>query len=267
MDRVRMPHVTVNGLDLNVALDGPVEAPMIVFSNSLGASLEMWEPQVAALSGRFRCLRYDTRGHGRSVSPDAPATIDDLAGDLRGILDALEIARAHLVGLSLGGMTAQAVAAASPERVDRLVLMATAARLGPPATWDERAATARRDGMGALVEGVLARWFTPAFADDPRLASVRAQVLATDPEGYARACGAIRDMDLRERLAAIRSPTLIVAGAEDPATPPALAEILHAGIAGSELVVVPNAAHLLNIEASETVNRLLLDFLGAAAAW
>jgi 3-oxoadipate enol-lactonase len=259
-----MPHVSVDGLDLNFALDGPVEAPVIVFSNSLGASLAMWEPQVAALSDRFRCLRYDTRGHGGSASPDKPATIDDLAGDLRGILDALGIVRAHLVGLSLGGMTAQAFAAASPERVDRLVLMATAAQLSPPSTWDERAATARRDGMGALVEGVLARWFTPAFADDPRLEQVRAQILATDPAGYARACGAIRDMDLRDRLPAIKAPTLIIAGADDPATPPSLAEILHASIAGSELVVIPDAAHLLNIEAADAVNRLLLDHLGGA---
>lgn len=261
-----MPLATVNGLDLHYALDGPDDAPTIVFSNSLGTSLEMWDMQVRALCDRFRCLRYDTRGHGRSAVRDEPAGIDDLAGDLCGLLDALGIAKAHVVGLSLGGMTAQAFAAAHPKRVERLVLMATAARLGPASSWEERAAIARRDGMAALVDTVLARWFTPAFVDRPEARAVRAQILTTNPAGYARACGAIGDMDLRDRLAAIAAPSLIIAGAEDPATPPPLAEALRSAISGAQLVVLSGAAHLLNIEQAEQVNRHLASFLGAGSS-
>lgn len=261
-----MPFLTVNGSELHYALDGPDDAPAIVFSNSLGTSLEMWDAQVEALRGRYRCLRYDTRGHGRSAVRDEPAGIDDLAADLRGLLDGLGISRAHVVGLSLGGMTAQAFAASSPDRVDRLVLMATAAQLGPPAAWEERAALARREGMAALVDTVLSRWFTPPFADTQDAGKVREQILATDPVGYARACDVIRDMDLRERLAAISAPTMIIAGADDPATPPLLGEALRSAIPGAELVVISGAAHLLNIERAEQVNRHLASFLGTSVA-
>ncbi|KAB1074613.1 3-oxoadipate enol-lactonase [Methylobacterium planeticum] len=260
-----MPIATVHGIDLFYDLTGPEVGPVVAFSNSLGTSLAMWEAQAAALTGRFRCLRYDTRGHGRSATLDRPATIEDLAGDLRGLLDHLGIARAHIVGLSLGGMTAQAFAATSPERVDRLVLMATAPHLPPATLWTERAATARRDGMGALVDAVIARWFTPAFHDAPQVGAVRRQLMATDPAGYAAACGVIAGMDLRPRLGRIGAPTLIISGADDPSTPPARGEELRAGIAGAEFVVLPGAAHLLNIEAAARVNRHLLGFLDAAA--
>ena len=261
-----MPHVTANGVDLFYDLTGPEGAPPVVFSNSLGTSLEMWDAQVRALAPRARCLRYDTRGHGRSGVVDAPATIDDLAADLAGLLDALGIARAHVVGLSLGGMTAQAFAARCPERVDRLVLMATAAQMGPASAWEERAATVRREGMAALVDPVMARWFTPGFAADPRAQAVRRQILATDPRGYAAACGVIRDMDLRPRLAAIAAPTLVLAGEEDPATPVAKAQEVVAGVRGAELVVVPRAAHLLNVEQPALVSEHLVRFLALPEA-
>ncbi|MGU3538809.1 3-oxoadipate enol-lactonase [Methylobacterium sp. A54F] len=256
-----MPRFDLDGHSLNYALDGPPDAPAVVFSNSLGTSLAMWDAQVASLSGRYRCLRYDTRGHGLSDALDAPTTLDDLAGDLVRLLDGLGIGRAHVVGLSLGGMTAQALAAAHPERVDRLVLMATAAQLGPVSAWNERAATARRAGMAALAETILARWFTPAFRETPAAQAVRAQVLATPPIGYARACEAIRDMDLRERIGGITAPTLIISGEQDPSTPPALGEAIHARIAGSAFEVLPGVAHMLNVEAADRVTPRLAAFL------
>jgi 3-oxoadipate enol-lactonase len=157
-----MPLIRTNEVELFYDLTGPENAPVVAFSNSIGTTLEMWDRQVPALSDRYRCLRYDTRGHGRSQVLDRPVTIGDLADDLAGLLDALGVEKAHIVGLSLGGMTAQAFGARYPERAQSLVLMATSAYL--PHGWDERATTVRAQGMGAIVDAVLARWFTPAFA-------------------------------------------------------------------------------------------------------
>lgn len=258
-----MPFATVDGIALRYELDGPEHAPVVVFSNSIGTTAEMWDHQVRGLADRFQCLRYDTRGHGRSEVVDRAVTIDDLAGDLAGLLDALGIARAHVVGLSLGGMTAQALAAARPERVERLVLMATAARLPPPEAWAQRAALVRQDGMAAIVDAVIARWFTPPFVRDcpDEVARVRDRFLRMDPRGYAVCCGAIEHMDLTRQDAAIRAPTLIVAGADDPATPVPMMEDLRQRIVDSELVVLPRAAHLLAIERADAVNRHLGAFL------
>ena len=258
-----MPLIEANGTTLFYELAGelaePEDAPVAVFSNSIGTTLEMWDDQARALAGRFRVLRYDTRGHGRSPVVDRPATIEALADDLAGLLDALGIGRAHVVGLSLGGMTAQALAVRRPALVDALVLMATAAHL--PGNWEERAATVRAHGMGAIVDAVVGRWFTAAFRDDPRVAALRARFLANDPAGYAVCCGAIAGMDLRASNAAIAARTLIVAGADDPATPPAMSEEMRARIPGAELVVLPRAAHILAIEQAAAVNRHLLGFL------
>lgn len=263
-----MPSIRANGVELNYELRGPEAAPVVAFSHSIGTTVGMWEPQVAALAGRFRCLTYDTRGHGRSEVLDRPASLDDLAADLAGLLEALRIARAHVVGLSLGGMTAQAFAVRYPERLGRLVLMATSAHLPPPEAWDERARAVRAEGMGTIVEAVLARWFTPAYGgEDPAAVKrVRDAFLATDPRGYAACCAAIRDMDLRGEIGRIVAPTLIVAGADDPSTRPAMAEDMRARIAGAELVVLSRAAHLLNIEQAAAANRHLLCFLEAGRA-
>ena len=154
-----MPTVQAKGIELSYEFTGPEGAPVVAFSNSLGTTLEMWDQQVAALAGRYRCLRYDTRGHGRSPAAPGPLTIDDLADDLAGLLDALGIERAHVVGLSLGGMTAQAFGVRYPQRAESLILMATSAHLPPPEGWDERADLVRREGMQAIVDTVMARWF------------------------------------------------------------------------------------------------------------
>ena len=258
-----MPLISANGIDLFYDLTGPEGAPVVAFSTSIGTTLEMWDAQARALRGRYRCLRYDTRGHGRSQVLDQPVTIDNLADDLAGLLDALRLETAHIVGLSLGGMTAQAFGARHPERAESLVLMATSAYL--PHGWDERAATVQTHGMEAIVDAVLARWFTPTFATaHPEVvAPMRERFVRLDPRGYAVCCGAIRDMDLRPSNAAIKAPTLLIAGADDPATPVAMLEDIRTRVPHAELVVLPQAAHIPAVEQAERTNRHLAAFLDA----
>jgi len=259
-----MATIKVNGVDLNYDLAGPEGAPVVVFSNSLGSAIDMWDAVVPALAGRYRCLRYDTRGHGGSGSADKAISIDELAGDLAGLLDQLGIEKAHIVGLSLGGMTGQALASRSPERVASLALLATAAYLPPLDFWEMRAATVRADGPAALVDQVIPRWFTEAFREraPEAVERVRSSFMRIDRAGYARCCEAIGAMDLRDRLQAIEVPTLVMVGADDPVTTLAFAEELRAGIAGAELVVVPRCAHLMSVERPDAVAAHLLAFLG-----
>jgi len=263
-----MPTVTVNGVDLYYDLAGPKGLPTVVFSNSLGSTVEMWDGVAAALAGRFRVLRYDTQGHGRSGTRDQPTTIDDLADDLAGLLDALDIAEAHVIGLSLGSMTAQAFAAAHPRRTASLILMATAARLPPPDFWRERAATVVDAGPEAVVDLIVPRWFTPGFQErEPATVHrIRDLFLASDRRGYARCCEALADMDLSERIAAITAPTLVVVGADDPVTPLAMGEHVRSRIKRAELAVIPDCAHLIAVEQPASAAIHLAAFLERHAA-
>ena len=259
-----MPLIQANGIELFYELAGPDGAPVVAFSNSVGATLEMWDAQVLALSGRYRCLRYDTRGHGRSQVLDQPASIADLADDLAGLLDALHIEKAHVAGLSLGGMTAQVFALRHANRLGHLVLMATSARMA--GGYSERAVFVRANGMAPIVDAVMQRWFTPAFfASAPETVSAfRQRFVDLDPRGYAVCCEAIGGMDLREDIAAIKAPTLIIAGIDDPATPVAMLEDIRARIPGSELIVLPQVSHILAVEQAVMVNRHLAAFLDSA---
>ncbi len=262
-----MPMITASsGTELFYDLRGPAGAPVVAFSHSVGSTHRMWDAQADALAGQYRVLRYDTRGHGGSPVAAGPTTIEALADDLAGLLDALHVERAHVVGLSLGGMTAQLLAARHPGCVHGLVLMATAAYM--PDGWEARAASVRSQGMGAIVDAVLARWFTPGFkaAHPEMVAPHRERFLAMDPEGYAACCGAIGGMDLRPSNADITAPTLILAGADDPATPAAMMEEIRGRIPDAELVVLPRAAHILAVERADTVNAHLAAFLGRLQA-
>jgi 3-oxoadipate enol-lactonase / 4-carboxymuconolactone decarboxylase len=263
-----MPTINANGVELFYDLTGPEDAPVVVFSTSVGATLEMWDPQVRALDDRFRLLRYDTRGHGRSQVVDRPTSIEELADDLAGLLDALGIAKAHLVGLSLGGMTGQALALRHPDKLESLVLLATSAYLPPAEAWTERAATVRAKGMATIADTVMSRWFTRAFKERAPaiVAATRERFVANDANGYAICCEAIRDMDLRPAIGAVRTPTLILAGADDPATPVAMMEDIRARIPDAEMIIVPRTAHLLNIERPEIVNAHLAAFLARFTA-
>lgn len=237
--------------------------PVLIFSNSLGADRSMWAAQVAAFAGDFAILAYDTRGHGRSEAPAGAYSIDRLARDVLDLMDALEIATAHFCGLSLGGMTGQALASRAPERFRSLVLSTTSAYMGPPAGWQERIETVRTEGMAAVADTVIGRWFTTDFADaEPEtVARMRALVAGADPTGYAGCCAAIRDMDLRATAASIPVRTLIIAGDRDEATPPPHAQFLHEQIEDSRLVTLA-AAHLANVEQADAFNDALRDFWG-----
>ena len=257
-----MPHVRANGVDHRYQLTGPADAPVVVFSHSIGASLEMWDAQVAAFAGRYRCLRYDIRGHGGSEVVDRPALVDDLADDMAGLLDALDIARAHVVGLSLGGMAAQAFALRHANRLDRLVLIATSAKMDPIA-YRERAVLARREGYGSFIETVLTpRWLTADFAKrSPETLAAFRERFPKDWRGYAVCCGVIATLDLPERIGGISAPTLIMVGADDPATPVAMSEDLRNRIPGSELIILPRLAHLLVVERPDVANPYIAAFL------
>jgi 3-oxoadipate enol-lactonase len=252
----------VNGTDLHVSIDGPDGAPWLVLSNSLGAALDMWEPQVAAFGRVFRVLRYDTRGHGQSAVPPGPYTIDQLGSDVIGLLDTLGIRRAHFCGLSMGGATGMWLAVHAAARIDRLVLCNTTPWLGPPEAMDARIATIRREGMTALVDGIIQRWFT-AEATTRHAATVqqiRQTLLKTPAGGYIGCCEALRDMDQRADLARVAAPTLVIAGSFDPAPTPAAVQEWASMIPNARFLELP-AAHLSNIGAAEQFTRHVLDFL------
>lgn len=252
-------------VELHHVIEGPEDAPVLVTANSLGTTLAMWDPQAAALSERFRLLRYDHRGHGGSPVPQGPYSIEDLGRDLISLLDRLGIERFHFAGLSIGGMVGMWLASEVPERVERLVLLCTSALLGPPEMWDTRVRNVREGGMVAVADTVIERWFTPAFArEHPETVAWAGEMLsAAPPEGYVGCCEAIRNMDLRGRIGGIQAPTLILAGADDPVTPPEHAERIREGMGDSRLVIVPEAAHLANIEQAGRVTEEMLGHLGA----
>jgi 3-oxoadipate enol-lactonase/4-carboxymuconolactone decarboxylase len=250
---------------LHAVVDGPADAPAVLLLGSLGSTVQMWEPQVAALAERFRVVRCDLRGHGRSPVPPGPYSLDDLADDAVALLDRLDIATASVVGLSLGGMTALRLAAREPERVDRLAVLCSSALLGPASGWTERAALVRAEGTAAVAPAVVARWFTDELRNrDPELVSRMQQMIGSTPaEGYAGCCEAIAAMDLRADLPRITAPTLTVAGAEDPATPPDHLAAVAAGVTDGRSLVLPQAAHLASWEQAVAVNAALLTHLSA----
>lgn len=246
---------------LHHAVDGPEAGPPLVLGGSLGSTLEMWQPQLPSLAARHRVVRYDHRGHGGSPVPSGPYALDDLGGDVLRLLDERDVSTVDYAGLSLGGMVGMWLAAHAPERIRRLALLCTAAHLPPEVGYRQRAALVRAEGMAAVVEPVLGRWFTPDFQPGGR-EPYRAMLAGTVPEGYAGCCEAIAGMDLRPVLSKITAPTLVVAAADDPAIPPRYAEQIAGAVPGSRLVVLDRAAHLASVERAGEVNRLLLDWFG-----
>ena len=250
-------------MELNYRLDGPDDAPVLVLGSSLGTTGAMWDPQVPAFSKHFRMLRYDTRGHGGSPVPPGPYSMDELGSDVLALLDRLDIGRASFCGLSIGGMIGMWVASEAPERIERLVLCCTVPHFPPPDLWDERVVAVRAQGMGPMVEPALDRWL-PA---DVRRARpdleefLRAIIAATPPEGYAGCCEAIRDMDLRPRLAAISMPTLVVAASDDPSTPKDKVRPIAEAVRDARYVEIAGAAHIANVAQPEAFDAAVLEFL------
>jgi 3-oxoadipate enol-lactonase len=245
-------------------IDGPADAPVIVLSNSIGSTSAMWDPQVPALSEGFRVVRYETRGHAGAPVPDGPYSLDDLGGDVLALLDRLGVERAYFAGLSLGGMTGMWLGVNAPERVDRLALLCTSAMLARDVDWPARAQLVREQGTGAIAQATVERWFTPGFIEANPDVTVRMRALIenTPAEGYAGCAEAIGAMDQEEAIRAVHAPTLVIAGRQDPATPPPHGELIAERIPGARLELV-NGAHLSNYERAEDVTRLLLAHLEA----
>jgi 3-oxoadipate enol-lactonase len=243
---------------------GPEDAPVLVLSNSLGTTHEMWDPQADALAERFRLVRYDTRGHGGSPTPHGPYDIEEVGGDVIDLLDHLGVEKAHIVGLSLGGMTAMWLGIASPLRVDRLVLLCTSPLMGPPEMWRDRSALVRAQGTQAIVDATLERWLTAVYRASHDITWLRDMFVGVDDEGYANCCSIIQHMDLTANLAQIDAPTLVIGGAQDPATPPAQhAEKIAQAIVGSRLEILDPGAHLISVERPDVVTDLILEHLEA----
>jgi 3-oxoadipate enol-lactonase len=257
-----MPHFETDGLRVHYQVEGADGAPWLILSNSLGTQFDMWAPQMPALRKQFRVLRYDTRGHGQSGVPPGPYTIAQLGEDVTALMDHLQIARAHFCGLSMGGMIGIWLGANRPARIDRLVLANTAPRIGPPELWSTRIDKVNREGMAAIVPAVIDRWFTADYQQNARkeVDLLRQMLLQTHTVGYAACCAALRDMDLREALFAIRAPTLVIAGTHDQSTPPEHGRLAADRIAGARYVEL-DAAHLSNWETADPFTDNLIGFL------
>jgi 3-oxoadipate enol-lactonase len=260
--------VDADGCPLWVEVEGPTQAPVLMLSNSLGTDLRMWDAQVAAFAQRFRLVRYDRRGHGKSGVPAGPYTMEQLGRDALAIADALRIAKLDWCGLSMGGMVGMWLAAHAPQRIDRLILSNTSCHDPDPSIWNERIkAVAASGGLGSLADRIMALWFSPPFrAGSPQaVAPLRAMLAATPVAGYIACCEAIRDMDHRDLLTRIGAKTLVIAGRHDQATPLAAAQFIHSRIAGAELTVL-DAAHIANVEQSAAYTQAVLAFLARNAA-
>jgi 3-oxoadipate enol-lactonase len=261
-----MQDMTIDGIKFRVLVEGPENAPALMLSNSLSSNLAMWDPQMPELTKRWRVVRYDHRGHGGTDAPPGPYSFARLAQDAVDILDGLGIAKAHWCGLSMGGMTGMRLLTHHADRIDRALLANTAAYMGPPDLWDGRIRTASEQGMAALADATLERWFTAGFRErDPQtVARVRQMILTTPAQGYMGCCGAIRDMDQRETIKAIDKPVLVIIGASDPSTTPEAGAVITSAIKGSQSLTL-EAAHLSNLEQPEAFTKAVVDFLENAS--
>ena len=258
-----MPSLSVNGINLNYRFDGTEGKPVLLFSNSLMSNLHMWDTQISKLESNFHILRYDSRGHGQSDAPKGDYTIDMLADDAIGLLDALGIEKAYYCGLSKGGMVGQKLATRNPERLHAAVFCATSSFMGPANLWQQRIDAAHAGGMESVSDGTLERWFTPSYHSThaSEIAKIREMIHATPVDGFAGCCIAIKDMDQRETIKTINLPVLVIAGAEDPGTTPAMNKLIADSIPGAEYVELPESAHFCNVQAADGFNTALADFL------
>ena len=255
-------HTTDDGCRLAYEVTGSGAAGSLVLSNSLGSDRSLWDPQIERLARNRRVVRYDTRGHGASDAPPGDYTLERLGRDVLSLIDHLGMTRAHVAGISLGGITALWLGVHAPARVDRLVLANTGARIGTERSWAERRRLIENGGMAAIADTTMERWFTAAFRRRrPEIvARIRSALLSVPVSGYLGCCAALRDADLRGEAGTVRARTLVVTGTHDPATPPADGLFLANTIAGATLVEL-DAAHLSNIECAEAFTGAMLRFL------
>lgn len=261
-----MPMVTMSdGCALHYRFDGEAGRPVLMLSNSLGSTVDMWDLQMQALTQHFRVLRYDNRGHGGSDVPEGPYSTERIGRDAQELIEALGVAPVLFCGLSLGGMVGMWLGANAPDLVSRAVFANTSAYFGQPENWNQRIAQIEAEGMSAVVGSVIQRWLTPDFSQrHPALtAKLLAMVAGIPPAGYIAAAIAVRDVDLRAGLAGIAMPVLVIAGALDPSTTPAMGEAIAEAIPNARFAML-SAAHLSNIEAPEEFSKLVVTFLAQA---
>jgi 3-oxoadipate enol-lactonase len=253
----------MTAVSLHYTVEGPSDGPVLLLGSSLGTTSAFWEPQLAALTNKLRVIRYDHRGHGRSPVPPGPYRMDELAGDVLAIVDSLGIDRFRIGGISLGGMIAMWIGSHVPDRVERMALVCTSAKLGPPEMWQTRAKTVRAEGMGAIADALLGRWVPAEFATrrPDIVENLRAMLVGTPVEGYAGCCAAIETMNLEPDLDRVTAPTLVIAALEDESTPPAHAQNIASRIAGCRLSLIAGAAHLANVSRPELIGQLMSDHL------
>lgn len=258
-----MPTIHANGIDVNYSLDGPEDATTVTLSNSLLTNYTMWDGQMPGLTERYRVLRYDTRGHGGTEVTPGPYSFELLTEDAFALHQALGIEKTHFVGLSMGGMIGQLMAVRHPELLLSVTLCDTTSRMPDPSIWEGRIAAAQSGGIEAVVDGTLERWFTPSMHErNPgEIARIAEMIRGNTVEGFCANCHAIMELNQPGILKDIKTPTMIIVGADDPATTPEMSRIIHAEIAGSELAVLPEAAHLANVEQPDAFNETLLSFL------
>ncbi len=259
-----MSFVEVGGARIHYEIEGPDGASVLAFSNSLGANYSMWDPQVRELRETFRVLRYDTRGHGQTSAPPGPYSMEQLGEDVLGLLDELQLGRAHFCGLSMGGMIGMWLGIHAPDRLNKLVLCNTGAKIGTEESWRSRIEAVQKGGMKSIASGVMERWFAPGFREKEPTTVARIQKIleGTNREGYLACCAAIRDYDCREQLEKIGASTLIITGAHDPATPAVDGRFIAAHIRGAKYAEF-DAAHLSNIEDRDRFTLELAAFLNS----
>ncbi len=259
-----MPIINADdGCPIYVEVTGSASAPALMLSNSLGTNLSMWDDQVEDWSKHFRVVRYDRRGHGRSGVPQGPYSMERFGRDVISVLDALDIKKTNWCGLSMGGMVGQWLGANAPDRIEKLILSNTNFYYADKGPWNDRIKFLRENGLAKLVDGNMQRWFTEGFrqrAPDV-IARMKAMFIATDPAGYIACCEAIRDMDFRASNPTIKAPTLVIVGAQDPATPPSAGEAIQQQIKGAKLASI-DAAHISNMEQPKLYTETVLNFLG-----
>jgi len=258
--------LTANGIEIHYALEG--EGPVVTLSHALGCNLSLWDEQARALKGRYRVLRFDTRGHGQTSAPPGPYSLELLAEDVRGLLTGLGIPGTHFVGLSMGGMIGQVFTLKYPEMVRSLVLCDTTSRYPADAlpAWEERIRTVEAKGMEVMVEPMLQRWFTEPFRERRRdvMERVGAMLRTTPPQGYIGCCHALPKINTTDRLREVRCPALVIVGEQDPGTPVEMARAIYAALPAAEMAILHSASHLSNLEQPEEFNGALLTFLDKA---
>src|SRR5246127_1218753 len=257
-----MPMIDADGCLLNVSVDGRQSGPTLMLSNSLGCTLKMWEPQMKALTQMLRVVRYDRRGHGKSQVPPGPYSMERFGRDVLAILDDLNIDKVHWCGLSMGGMVGQWLWANGPQRMDRIVLAKTARYYADPTNWQTRIKAVKEGGIAAVADTVIASWLTADFRErEPEItARMKAMLLASPVQGYLACCEALSTLDQRELLPKIQSPTLVIAGRHDQATPIAAGELIRSKIPGASLTIL-DAAHISNVEQSHAFTEAVVGFL------